>query len=388
LNSAFPVFALLFWVVAAAMMIWLPRIWRRGGAPETNEDWLRLRQRELAGEAEAAELREEAALRLLEDQAGEAPPEKIQRPAYSGRGQLAAVAVVAIAAWLLYRMLGGWEDVQIAEQLGRIEQSQPEDVLALIDRITVRAEARPANADYALLLGEYYLSGNEPAEALRYYDRLIEAGATAPEILGKAAQSEFLSSGRVLSSRARARAEQALAVDPMQAAALATMGMAAFEEADYRRAIVYWQRLRDLEPPGSPGHDMLGQIIERAQQELAEPLPEPIATAGVVVEISLSGKQPVPADAVLFVLARPEGAEAGMPIAVVRKTPSSWPLTVRLDDSASMAGQQISSFGAVSIEVQVSANGQPGRDNALAWSARPSVPVGFGEPVKINLQTE
>jgi cytochrome c-type biogenesis protein CcmH len=349
---------------------------------------LRLRQRELAGEAEAAELREEAALRLLEDQAEEAPPEKSLRPTYSGRGQLAAVSVVAIAAWLMYRMLGGWEDVQIAEQLGRIEQSQPEDVLALIDRITVRAEARPANADYALLLGEYYLSGNEPAEALRYYDRLIEAGATAPEILGKAAQSEFLSSDRVLSRRARARAEQALAVDPMQAAALATMGMAAFEEADYRQAIVYWQRLRDLEPPGSPGHDMLGQIIERAQQELGEPVPELIATAGVVVEISLSGKQPVPADAVLFVLARPEGAEAGMPIAVVRQTPSSWPLTVRLDDSASMAGQQISSFGAVSIEVQVSANGQPGRDNALAWSARPSVPVGFGEPVKINLQTE
>jgi cytochrome c-type biogenesis protein CcmH len=370
------------------MMIWLPRIWRRGGAPETNEDWLRLRQRELAGEAEAAELREEAALRLLEDQAGEAPPEVRQRPTYSGRRQLAAVAAVAIAAWLMYRMLGGWEDVQIAEQLGRIEQSQPEDVLALIDRITVRAEARPANADYALLLGEYYLSGNEPAEALRYYDRLIEAGATAPEILGKAAQSEFLSSGRVLSRRARARAEQALAVDPMQAAALATMGMAAFEEADYRQAIVYWQRLRDLEPPGSPGYDMLGQIIERARQELGEPLPEPIATAGVVVEISLSGEQPVPADAVLFVLARPKGAESGMPIAVVRQTPSSWPLTVRLDDSASMAGQQISSFNAVSIEVQVSANGQPGRDNALAWGARPSVPVGFGEPVKINLQTE
>ncbi len=388
MNGAFPLFALLFWVLAAAMIIWLPRIWRRGGAPETNEDWLRLRQRELAGEAEAAELREEAALRLLEDQAGEAPPEKSQRPTYSGRGQLAAVAVVAIAAWLMYRMLGGWEDVQIAEQLGRIEQSQPEDVLALIDRITVRAEARPANTDYALLLGEYYLSGNEPAEALRYYGRLIEAGATAPEILGKAAQSEFLSSDRVLSRRARARAEQALAIDPMQAAALATMGMAAFEEADYRQAIVYWQRLRDSEPPGSPGHDMLGQIIERAQQELGEPVPEPIVTAGVVVEISLSGELPVPADAVLFVLARPEGAEAGMPIAVVRQTPSSWPLTVRLNDSASMAGQQISSFGAVSIEVQLSANGQPGRDNALAWSARPSVPVGFGEPAKINLQTE
>ena len=388
MTSAFAVFALLLWAAAAALLIWLPRIWHRGDALETNEDWLRLRQRELAEDAEETQLHEEAALRLLEDQAGEAPPEIGPRPSYSGVKQLAGVTVVALSAWLLYRLLGGWEDVQIAEQLGQIEQSQPEDVLVLIDRIAVRAEARPENADYALLLGEYYLSGNEPAEALRYYDRLIEAGATAPEILGKAAQSEFLSSDRVLSRRARARAEQALVVDPIQAAALATMGMAAFEGADYRKAIVYWQRLRDLEPPGSPGHDMLGQIIERARQELGEPLPEAVVTAGVEVEISLSGDQPLPADAALFVLARPEGAETGMPIAVVRQTPSRWPLTVRLDDSTSMAGQQISSFSAVSIEVQVSANGQPGRDNALAWRARPSVPVGFGEPVKISLQAE
>ena len=388
MTSAFTVFALLLWAAAAALLIWLPRIWRRGDAPETNEDWLRLRQRELAGEVEAAQLHKEAALRLLEDRAEEAPPEISLRPSYSGLTQLAGVAAVALSAWLLYQLLGGWEDVQISEQLGQIEQSQPEDVLVLIDRIAVRAEARPENADYALLLGEYYLSGNEPAEALRYYDRLIEAGATAPEILGKAAQSEFLSSDRVLSQRARARAEQALAVAPMQAAALATMGMAAFEQADYRQAIVYWQRLRDLEPPGSPGHDMLGQIIERARQELGEPLPEPVVTAGVEVEISISGDQPLPADAVLYVLARPEGAEAGMPIAVVRQTPSRWPLTVRLDNSASMAGQQISSFSAVSIEVQVSSNGQPGRDNALAWSARPAVPVGVGEPVKISLQAE
>ncbi len=388
MNSAFPVFALLLWAAAAALLIWLPRVWRRGDAPETNEDWLRLRQRELAGEAEVAQLHEEAALRLLEDQAGEAPPEISPRPSYSGLTQLAGVAIVALSAWFLYRLLGGWEDVEIAEQLGQIEQSQPEDVLVLIDRIAVRAEARPENADYALLLGEYYLSGNEPAKALRYYDRLIEAGATAPEILGKAAQSEFLSSNRVLSRRASARAGQALAVDPMQSAALATMGMAAFEEADYRQAIVYWQRLRELEPPGSPGHDMLGQIIERARQELGEPLPGLVVTAGVEVEISLSADPPLPSDAVLFVLARPEGAEAGMPIAVVRQTLLSWPLTVRLDDSASMAGQQISSFSAVSIEVQVSANGSPGRENALAWSARPSVPVGFGEPVKISLQAE
>ena len=47
MTSAFPVFALLLWAAASVLLIWLPRIWRRGDAPETNEDWLRLHQREL-----------------------------------------------------------------------------------------------------------------------------------------------------------------------------------------------------------------------------------------------------------------------------------------------------------------------------------------------------
>ena len=49
-----------------------------------------------------------------------------------------------------------------------------------------------------------------------------------------------------------------------------------------------------------------------------------------------------------------------MPIAVVRQAVGAWPVTIRLDDSTSMAGQRISDFERVSIEVQVSGNGQPG----------------------------
>jgi len=371
---------------AATLVIVLPRVWQRGGTPETNEDWLRLRQSEL--EAESDELREEAALRLIEDGTENESHHAFVAPRYSGRGQALAVIGLAATVGVLYWQLGGWEDVQIAEQLSRLEQSEPEEVLALIDRMTERAEARPQNADYALLLGEYYLSGNEPAQALRYYDRLIDAGATAPEILGKAAQSEFLSSGRVLSSRARSRAEQALAVDPMQAAALATLGMAGFEEGDYQQAITYWQRLRDLEPPGSPGYEMLGQIIERARMELGQTVVDTPESSGAGVDVIVSGGEGVSAGATMFVLARPEGAESGMPIAVVRQTVRAWPVTIRLDDSTSMAGQRISDFQRVSIEVQVSGNGQPGRDNAVAWSTATSVSVGDTEPLNIALQAE
>ena len=287
--------------------------------------------------------------------------------------------------------------MQIAKALESVEQSQPEEVLALISRIESRASVRPRNMDYSLLLAEYYLSGNDPAAALRYFDRLIDAGATAPDILGKAAQAEFLSSDRVLSSRAESRAEQAIAVDPSQPAALATLGMAAFEAADFRQAIVYWQRLRELEPPGSQGYVMLTQVIERARQELdAAPtqesdipdLSQKVVSSGVIVEVSIPATAAVPEDAVVFILARQEGADSGMPIAVARVDARDWPLTVNLDDNASMAGQRISDFAKVSIEVQVSRNGQPGRDNAVLWSRVESVAVGDAERLTMALRSE
>lgn len=382
---------------AVAWVVVLPRYWVRRGETETNADWLRLRQREL--EDESPSLQEEAALRLIDDGADETGVMAYEGRAYNLKAQvLGGLLLVALVVGL-YQQLGGWEDVEIADALANLETAQPDDVMALIDRIEVRSEARPDNADYSLLLAEYFLSGNQPNQAARYFDRLIEAGATSPEILGKAAQAEFLSSGRILSGQARARAEQALAMDPMQSTALATLGMAAFEEADYAQAIEFWQRLRTLETPGSPGYEMLGQVIERARQELAQsgqapPVSSPessddVAEAsdpgpGVAIEILQPAGEDIPEGAVIFVLARPEGAESGMPIAVVRRQVSAWPLSVRLDDSTSMAGQLLSGFSSVSIEVQISINGQPGRTNALLWAHEQTVRVGQSEPLKLR----
>ena len=382
---------------AVAWVVVLPRYWVRRGETETNADWLRLRQREL--EDESPSLQEEAALRLIDDGADETGVMAYEGRAYNLKAQvLGGLLLVALVVGL-YQQLGGWEDVEIADALANLETAQPDDVMALIDRIEVRSEARPDNADYSLLLAEYFLSGNQPNQATRYFDRLIEAGTTSPEILGKAAQAEFLSSGRILSGQARARAEQALAMDPMQSTALATLGMAAFEEADYAQAIEFWQRLRTLEAPGSPGYEMLGQVIERARQELAQsgqapPVSSPessddVAEAsdpgpGVAIEILQPAGEDIPEGAVIFVLARPEGAESGMPIAVVRRQVSAWPLSVRLDDSTSMAGQLLSGFSSVSIEVQISINGQPGRTNALLWAHERTVRVGQSEPLKLR----
>ena len=392
-----------FWIAAAALLlgaiVWvtmLPRYWQRDYPAETNEDWLRLRQRELA--EESAQLQQDAALRLIEDGIVDELPSSMDSVIPSKAAQWAGIVILTLSVVLLYQRLGGWEDVNIARALSDVERAQPADIIALISRTETRAEARPANADYALLLGEYYLSGNDPAAAFEYFDRLVVMGATAPEILGKAAQAEFLANDRQLSATARARAEQALAVNTAEPAALATLGMAAFEEADFRAAVKYWERLQALEPPGSPGYTMLAQIIERARVALGEapslladdspeaPSAAPAGSLGVDVMVRPSEGAPVPpAGSVVFVLARAAGAEQGMPIAVSRVQAERWPMAVRLDDRQSMAGQLISEVEAVSIEVQVSIDGQPGRDNALYWGRVDAVTVGVAEPVVITL---
>jgi cytochrome c-type biogenesis protein CcmH len=396
LTIQFSLFALSLLMTAVALIVLLPRFWRRDDGGETNADWLRLRQSELEGES--ATLREEAALRFLEEGEASASNATVSgAPSSIFKSQLLIAVSLALGVWFLYRLLGGWEDVQIAKALESVEQSRPEEVLALISRIESRASMRPQNMDYSLLLAEYYLSGNDPAAAQRYFDRLIDAGAAAPDILGKAAQAEFLSSNRALSSRAQSRAEQALALDPSQPAALATLGMAAFETSDFRQAIFYWQRLRELEPPGSQGYVMLTQVIERARQELGAAadqesdipdLSRKVVSPGVIVEVSIPATAAVSEDAAVFVLARQEGADSGMPIAVARVDARVWPLTVNLDDNASMAGQRISDFATVSIEVQVSRNGQPGRDNAVLWSRVDAVAVGDTESLSVVLGNE
>jgi hypothetical protein len=131
---------------------------------------------------------------------------------------------------------------------------------------------------------------------------------------------------------------------------------------------------------------MLGQVIERARSEMADPNSLSEVPVGLVVRATLADAFEVDPEATVYVLARPEQQQGGMPIAVVRTRAEQWPLVVSLDDGHSMAGQKLSNFNTVAIEVQVSVNGQPGRDNSIAWGVVNSATLGTSEPVAVVLE--
>lgn len=339
-----------------------------------NLEWFRVRRAELAEAGDDA-LQEDARLRLLEDQRQRST--RASAPSQSFPVWV-LFPLVALLASAMYYLLGAAPDVLLARQLRAMdENTSPEQMRQLISAVEARSAERPGNLHYLALLGRYYMGGEDYTRAMQTYDALANAVPDDAQALAYAAQAEYLSAGRTLSDRARLRAEQALAADPAQRTALGLLGMASFEQEQYRAAIEYWQRLQAVEPPDSESGQMIAQVIETARQRLAAqepgaadpaavqaPQPAAVAGAGVTVQVSAPpGAAIAPGDTV-FVLARNADSGSRMPIAVQRRSAAELPFTLRLDDSNSMAGQKLSQTASVIVAVQVSPDGRPGEDGA------------------------
>jgi cytochrome c-type biogenesis protein CcmH len=106
---------------------------------------------------------------------------------------------------------------------------------------------------------------------------------------------------------------------------------------------------------------------------------------GVELTISLPTDVEVAPQAVVFVFARSATSESRMPIAARRLAASELPVTLRLDDSHSMAGQILSQAGEVMLYAQLSADGQPGEANA-SWLAQAGPVTAADEAPSVHLQ--
>lgn len=356
-----------------------------------NLAWFKLRQQELS-ESGDDELERDAQLRLLEDTrdaTAVVPQNTDQRfPAWL------LLPVVGITAGTLYYFLGAASDVEISKRLqGMTDQTSPEIMSALVEDIERRSAQRPANLHYIALLGRFYMGQEDYIRARETYRQLAKEAPGDAQALAYAAQADFLAAGRSLSDQARMQAEQALAVDPHQRTALGLLGMASFEQGSYRAAIEYWERLLAMESPGSESAQMIGGVIAMARERLGESpsageaAPAVAASAGVSVSVRFPEGASFAASDTVFVLARNAESDSRMPIAVQRLQAGQLPITLRLDDANSMAGQKLSETDSVLIVVQVSPGGTPGEAGATyLGSAGPLQPSSATEPVDVVLE--
>ena len=382
MNDLLPIAAGLC-AIAAFFLTVLPAFWTRQLEGDSLDDWLAVRKTE----TDDAELLSDAQLRVWDDKDSEQAAQMIEGGASSWRYQSVLVLALIAATLAIYDRLGAYEDVQITRAIVDLIAASPQDVTELVTRIEQRSGERPKNLDYRSLLGEYYISTGRASEALENFEAILEEAPEAPDVLGRAAQAEFIVNGQTLNARAQQRAERALASDPRQKSALATLAMGEFGQGNYMEAIGYMRVLRDLEIPGSEAHELMKSAIAESESRMAQagtqrvaPTDTPQADAGAGVEILVSLDEGVDASAfsglTAFVIARPAGSQVRMPTAVSRYTVGEWPFSVTLTDANSMAGQSLSALNSVDIEVQVSQNGQPGLANAVLSGSASNVSLG------------
>ena len=382
MNDLLPIAAGLC-AIAAFFLTVLPAFWTRQLEGDSLDDWLAVRKTE----TDDAELLSDAQLRVWDDKDSEQAAQMIEGGASSWRYQIVLVLALIAATLAIYDRLGAYEDVQITRAIVDLVAASPQDVTELVTRIEQRSGERPKNLDYRSLLGEYYISTGRASEALENFEAILEEAPEAPDVLGRAAQAEFIVNGQTLNARAQQRAERALASDPRQKSALATLAMGEFGQGNYMEAIGYMRVLRDLEIPGSEAHELMKSAIAESESRMAQagtqrvaPTDTPQADAGAGVEILVSLDEGVDASAfsglTAFVIARPAGSQVRMPTAVSRYTVGEWPFSVTITDANSMAGQSLSALNSVDIEVQVSKNGQPGLANAVLSGSASNVSLG------------
>ena len=391
MNDLLPIAAALC-ALAVVFLTVLPAFWTRQIEGDSLDDWLAVRKTETDDD----DLLSDAQLRVWDDKDSEQSAQLIEGGASSWRSQIVLVIGLIAATLAIYDRLGAYEDVQITRAIVDLGAASPEDVTELVTRIEKRSIERPKNLDYRSLLGEYYISTGRASEALENFEAILEEAPESPDVLGRAAQAEFIVNGQTLNIRARQRAERALASDPRQKSALATLAMGEFGQGNYIQAIGYMRVLRDLEVPGSEAHELMksaiaeseSRIADAGTQQAAPPATPPAdITVGVTVTVTLD--ETVDASAynglTAFVIARPAGSQVRMPTAVSRYTIGEWPLTVRLSDANSMAGQSLSALSAVDLEVQVSRNGQPGLANAVLSGSASNVTLSDAAEAVVSL---
>ena len=295
--------------------------------------------------------RTELERRVLEEAAADAGTAGAPR---SSRATLLAVVLglgVPVLSVGLYARLGNTAGLvpPAAAQAPATEA----DVVAMVEKLAQRMQARPDDATGWLMLGRSYAALQRYPESAKAYARAVVLTPNDAQLLVDYAD--------VLAAVAKSAAGEptklitrALQIEPGNLKALALAGSAAFERKDFPAAIAFWTQARSAAPAGSEFAQGLDASLAEARAAAGPGGAEQLA-GRVSLAPALAAR--VAADDTVFIYARAaEGPR--MPLAIQRRKASELPITFTLDDAMAMAPEmKLSKFGSVIVEARISKSG-------------------------------
>ncbi|HAU5068346.1 heme lyase NrfEFG subunit NrfG [Citrobacter amalonaticus] len=126
------------------------------------------------------------------------------------------------------------------------ETATPEAQLIALQK---QIRANPQDSEKWALLGEYYLWRNDYDNALLAYGQALRSRGENAEIYSALATVLYYQAGQHMTPTTREMIDKALALDASEVTALMLLASDAFMQADYKQAILQWQKVLDLNSP-------------------------------------------------------------------------------------------------------------------------------------------
>ena len=231
-----------------------------------------------------------------------------------------------------------------------------------------RLAANPRDAQSWLALADLRRGQRDYAGARAAYVKLVDLRAMSAQSWAEYADVlGSLAAGSLAGDAGRA-IDSALALDASNPKALWLKASQAYEQRRFAESLVWWKRLRAVLPPDSADARMVDANIAEASSLTAPgavTAGAPAARANAPVGPEVSGTvsldarfaDRVQSDATLYIYAK-SADSPGPPLAVLRTTVGTWPVSFRLDDSMAMIpSRRLSQFDRVVIEARISRSG-------------------------------
>ncbi|MGB1333655.1 MAG: tetratricopeptide repeat protein, partial [Porticoccaceae bacterium] len=262
----------------------------------------------------------------------------------------------------VYHAIGASADQRI---LGLIQQASESTnssrALELQDQlysaVEKRAEQRPENIYYWVLLAKRAIQKNDLSSAAYNYSQAIKLSPDDGYLLAQYAEILFMLANSQFTQEVLSVLDKAFAIDSSNPTVLGLKGIQAFEGQQWQLAITYWQEAQKQMDQSSATAKALAAGIARAQKRLGIAPSEAAASPQVEVRVSIDQSIPFEPDQSVFVaLVATSGAP--MPLAARKLRAGDLPLTISLSNAdAVVAGYNLSSVNDVKAVARLSQSG-------------------------------
>jgi cytochrome c-type biogenesis protein CcmH len=213
--------------------------------------------------------------------------------------------------------------------------------------------------------------------------------------------------GGSLTGAAGSAIDSALALDPSNTKALWLKASQAHEQRHFTDALSWWKRLRSALPADSGDARIIdGNIAEDTSLAGLAPVsagsvgaaapgagaaaPAATGAAEVFGTVSIDSRLAarVQSDATLFIYAKAADSP-GPPLAVLRTTAATWPVSFHLDDSMAMIpSRRLSQFDKVVVEARISRSGQATPSSGDLYVTSPVLHPAAGKKLALIINRE